>query len=65
MPGDVVRLNFDPIEGTEQGGYRPALVISSAAYNDLSGRALVLPITSRIRGWATEGSLPSGIPVRA
>lgn len=31
--GDIVRVRFDPIEGSEQGGERPALVISPEIVN--------------------------------
>jgi mRNA interferase MazF len=31
--GDVVRVRLDPVEGSEQAGERPALVISSDAIN--------------------------------
>jgi len=36
-PGDVVWLQFDPQAGHEQGGHRPALVLSPERYNDLRG----------------------------
>ncbi len=58
-PGDLVWLDFAPTAGTEQSGRRPALVVSDAGYNAASGRALVMPITSRVRGWPFEVVLPS------
>jgi mRNA interferase ChpB len=43
--GDVVRVNLNPAAGREQqGDFRPALVLSPAAFNAL-GVALVAPIT--------------------
>jgi mRNA interferase MazF len=45
--GDVVRVRFDPTEGSEQSGERPALVISPALINDRVPVVLVAPITSR------------------
>ena len=62
-PGDVVWIDFSPTLGTEQSGRRPALVLSDQAYNDVSGRALVAPITSRARGWPFEVALPPGSSV--
>jgi mRNA interferase MazF len=62
-PGDIVWLDFSPTLGTEQSGRRPALVISDRAYNEVSGRALLAPITSRVRGWPFEVALPSGSTV--
>ena len=43
--GDIVRVNLNPTAGREQqGDFRPALVLSPAAFNSL-GVALVAPIT--------------------
>ncbi|MGE8063803.1 type II toxin-antitoxin system ChpB family toxin [Pseudomonas sp. NPDC089569] len=43
--GDIVRLNLNPTAGREQqGDFRPALIISPAAFN-VSGLALIAPIT--------------------
>lgn len=43
--GDIVRVNLNPSVGREQqGDFRPALVLSPAAFN-LIGVALVAPIT--------------------
>ena len=52
--GDIVWLNFNPVRGHEQGGRRPALIISSKKYNAKSGLALVCPITSQIKGYPFE-----------
>ncbi|WP_059411582.1 type II toxin-antitoxin system ChpB family toxin [Cupriavidus basilensis] len=43
--GDIVRVSLNPTAGREQqGDFRPALVLSPAAFNAL-GVALVAPIT--------------------
>src|ERR1700687_4861106 len=43
--GDIVRVNLNPTVGREQqGDFRPALVLSPAAFNAL-GVPLVAPIT--------------------
>lgn len=42
--GDIVSVSLDPIEGHEQRGLRPALVLSTSAFNAL-GVVLVAPIT--------------------
>lgn len=42
---DIVRVNLNPTEGREQqGDYRPALVLTPAAYN-ATGLAVIAPIT--------------------
>ena len=62
-PGDLVWVQSGPTKGTEQSGRRPALVVAGAAYNRLSGRALILPISTRVREWLTEVALPSGLAI--
>ncbi|MEE4461180.1 type II toxin-antitoxin system ChpB family toxin [Azotobacter chroococcum] len=43
--GDIVRLNLNPTAGREQqGDFRPALVLTPAAYNT-TGLAVIAPIT--------------------
>ena len=56
--GDLIRLQLDPRTGSEQAGYRPAIVISPFAYNQISKLILVCPITSRQKGWPFEVQLP-------
>ena len=63
-PGGLVWLDFSPTAGTEQSGRRPALVLSDRDYNAKSGRALVAPITSRVRGWPFEVLLPADAPIQ-
>jgi mRNA interferase MazF len=47
-------LDLDPIRGHEQSGRRPALVLSSKAYNAKSGLAAACPITSQAKGYPFE-----------
>lgn len=61
--GDVVRLTFNPQAGHEQAGRRPAVVVSPLAYNAKVGLALVCPITSQVKGYPFEVSLPTGLSV--
>lgn len=56
--GDVVTVPLDPAFGHEQRGTRPALVLTTAAFNRL-GDVLVAPITqggdySRHAGFAVQ-----------
>lgn len=57
--GDILRLEFNPRTGSEQAGFRPAIVISPVAYNRISALILVCPITSRQKGWPFEIKLPN------
>ena|SRR5690606_8067590 len=51
---DIVFLDFEPTKGKEIGKYRPALVLSSKVYNQRSGLLICCPISTSIRGAATE-----------
>lgn len=58
-PGDVIWVVFDPVVGREQAGRRPAVVISSGAYNlSIPNVVIVVPVTTRDRG------LPHHVQVR-
>jgi mRNA interferase MazF len=56
--GDVVWLNFNPASGHEQGGKRPAVVITPQTYNRVAGLCFVLPVTSKEKGYPFEVRLP-------
>jgi mRNA interferase MazF len=45
--GEIVRVRLDPVEGAEQAGERPALVISPDLVNQHSPVILVAAISSR------------------
>ncbi|MBD2870364.1 type II toxin-antitoxin system PemK/MazF family toxin [Paenibacillus arenilitoris] len=59
--GDLVWLDFDPQAGHEQAGRRPAIVLSEADFNDLTGFALVCPITNQVKEYPFEVALPDGL----
>ncbi|TAE61725.1 MAG: endoribonuclease MazF [Nostocales cyanobacterium] len=59
--GDIVWLYFDPQAGHEQAGNRPALVISPMIYNEVSGLAIVCPITNSTKDYPFEVPVPNGI----
>ena len=52
--GDIVWLKVDPQAGREQVGHRPALVLSSAAYNGKTSLMVCCPLTTRIKGYPFE-----------
>jgi mRNA interferase MazF len=49
--GDLIRFDFDPQAGHEQGGRHPAIVLSPKSYNRIIGLALVCPVNSRAKGY--------------
>jgi mRNA interferase MazF len=61
--GDVVWITFNPQAGHEQAGRRPALVLSPEAYNGKAGLAILCPITSQIKSYPFEVSIPDGLAI--
>lgn len=61
--GDLIWTDFDPTLGREQGGRRPALVLSPIAFFRASAFVIVCPITSRVRPFASSVVLPTGLPI--
>jgi mRNA interferase MazF len=55
--GDIVWLDFHPQAGKEIKKRRPALVVSPKEYNQKTGLALFLPLTSQIKGYPFEALL--------
>lgn len=48
--GEIWLTRFDPVEGHEQGGIRPALIVSSDRFNQLANEmCMVTPLTTRYR----------------
>ncbi|GGI47044.1 mRNA-degrading endonuclease [Paenibacillus marchantiophytorum] len=60
--GDLVWLDFDPQAGREQAGRRPAIVVSESDFNELTGFAVVCPITPQVKDYAFEVQLPDQLP---
>ncbi len=51
-PGSVVWVQIDPTVGREQQGAGPAVVVASGAYlRVVPGLVIVMPATTRDRGW--------------
>ncbi len=56
--GDLVWLTLDPTKGHEQGGRRPALVLTPSHYNAATSLAVCCPVTRKAKGYPFE------VPVR-
>ena len=61
--GDLVWIDFDPQAGHEQGGRRPAVVLSPAHYNGRAGLAVICPVTSGRKDYPFEVAIPADLPV--
>lgn len=60
--GDIYRVRLDPIEGSEQAGVRPAVVVSRDAINRYSPVVVICPLTSAAN---VQRPYPSDVLVRA
>lgn len=52
--GDIVWLDFNPVLGHEQGGRRPALVLSPSSYDGKTGLMICCPMTTKKKGYPFE-----------
>ena len=57
--GDIVWMSFKPQAGHDQAGHRPALIVSPQGYNVITCLALRCPITSQVKGYPFEVTLPA------
>lgn len=60
--GDVVQARFDPVEGSEQGGIRAAVVLSPDRANLRSAVMILAPLTTKNldRIFPHEAHIPAG-----
>jgi mRNA interferase MazF len=56
--GDLIWIDLDPTLGSEQAKRRPALVLSPAPYSTKTPLCLIVPVTSKVKGYAWEVPLP-------
>ena len=64
--GDLVHVNLSPSAGRELTGPHYALILSPKSYNQATGLAICVPLTSRKRGGPFEVVLPKGqLPAKA
>ncbi|OWO80592.1 toxin MazF [Photorhabdus luminescens] len=55
--GDIIWIDFDPVAEHEQGGHRPAVVLSPFAYNNKVGLLLCVPCTTKVKDYPFEVEL--------
>ena len=58
--GDIYHADLNPVFGSEQGGYRPVLVIQNNRGNQYSPTVIVAAITSK-----PKSKMPTHVPVLA
>jgi mRNA interferase MazF len=49
--GEIWEMYVDPIKGSEQGGRKPALIISGNMLNEHLNIVIVCPLTTNIKGF--------------
>ena len=54
MKRDIVFVDFNPIKGHEQNGFRPAVIISNNPFNQFTKMVIVCPITSNTKEFPTH-----------
>ena len=47
LRGDIHWADLNPVIGSEQGGFRPVLILSHNIFNDRSGTVIAVSITSQ------------------
>lgn len=57
--GEVYYADLSPVVGSEQGGYRPVLVVQNNKGNRFSTTVIVAPISSRL----TKNHLPTHVVI--
>ncbi len=64
LRGDVFLASLEPVEGSEQGGTRPVVVVSRDAINRFSSVVVVAPLTdaaNKRRVYPSQVKIPAGI----
>ena len=47
LRGDIYWADLNPVVGSEQGGFRPVLILSHDIFNERSGTVIAMAITSQ------------------
>ena len=55
--GEIVWLQFNPQADHEPAGHRPAVVLSPASYNGITGLMICCPVTTKIKDYPFEVAL--------
>lgn len=59
--GDIIRVNLNPVAGHEQGNLRPVMIVDRNEIPLPSNLHIVIPITSKSKGYPLEIPLPKGM----
>lgn len=59
--GEIYYADLSPVVGSEQGGYRPVIVLQNNKGNKFSTTVIVAPISSRL----TKNTLPTHVIIES
>lgn len=60
--GDIYRANLDPVQGSEQGGVRPVVIVQNDLGNRTSPTVIIAPLTSRSKKKTLRTHVPVAPP---
>jgi mRNA interferase MazF len=52
--GEIYRVSLDPIQGSEQSGFRYAAIVSLNSMNQALNTVIVVPLTTKKKAWPTR-----------
>lgn len=59
--GDIYYANLEPVQGSEQGGMRPVLIIQNDVGNQHSPTTIIASITTKIK----KAQMPTHVEIKA
>ena len=52
--GEIYRVTLDPVQGSEQSGFRYAAIVSLDSMNLALNTVIIVPLTTRKKPWPTR-----------
>jgi mRNA interferase MazF len=52
--GEIYRVALDPVQGSEQSGFRYAAIVSLDSMNQALNTVIVIPLTTKKKPWPTR-----------
>jgi mRNA interferase MazF len=52
--GEIYRVALDPVQGSEQSGFRYAAIVSLDVMNDALPTVIIVPLTTKKKAWPTR-----------
>jgi mRNA interferase MazF len=52
--GDIYRVALDPVQGSEQSGFRYAAIVSLNSMNEALNTVIIVPLTTKMKFWPTR-----------